>query len=158
MAFPPLKSQIVKVDGYTHDELGITTEDPTATAKTNDKRSLKGLALAKELDGYETVKVYGNGKTALLCWGSNKSVCTEAADKFGLKVIQVLVLSPFPEAQLRDALAGVERIITVECNSTGQLSRLARSYGFEPKEQILKYDGRPFSLEELEAEIRKVIA
>ena len=96
LAFPPLKSQIVKVDGYTHDELGITTEDPTATAKTNDKRSLKGLALAKELDGYETVKVYGNGKTALLCWGSNKGVCTEAADKFGLKVIQVLVLFAVP--------------------------------------------------------------
>jgi 2-oxoglutarate ferredoxin oxidoreductase subunit alpha len=38
------------------------------------------------------------------------------------------------------------------------LSRLARSYGFELREQILKYDGRPFSLDELEAEIRKVIA
>ncbi|VVB63636.1 2-oxoglutarate synthase subunit KorA [uncultured archaeon] len=158
LAFPPLKNQTVKVDGYTHDELGITTEDPTVTAKMNDKRLLKGLALAKEMDGYETVRVYGNGKTALLCWGSNKGVCTEAAEKLGLKVIQILVLSPFPEKRLHDAVKGVERIITVECNSTGQLSRLARSYGFEPKEQILKYDGRPFSLDELEAEIRKVIA
>lgn len=158
MAFPPLKRQIVKVDGYAHDELGITTEDPMITAKMNDKRLLRGLALAREMDGYETVKVYGNGKTALLCWGSNKGVCAEAAEKFGLKVIQVLVLSPFPEKRLRDALKGLERIITVECNSTGQLSRLARSYGFDLKEQILKYDGRPFSLDELEAEIGKVIS
>jgi 2-oxoglutarate ferredoxin oxidoreductase subunit alpha len=80
------------------------------------------------------------------------------AEKLGLRVIQVLVLSPFPEKRLRDSLVDVERIITVECNSTGQLSRLARSYGFELREQILKYDGRPFSLDELEAEIRKVIA
>jgi 2-oxoglutarate/2-oxoacid ferredoxin oxidoreductase subunit alpha len=158
LAFPPLKSQTVKVDGYTHDELGITTEDTTVTAKMNDKRLLKGLALAKEMDGYETVRVYGNGKTALLCWGSNKGVCIEAAEKLGLKVIQVLVLSPFPEKRFRDALKGAERIITVECNSTGQLSRLARSYGFELKEQILKYDGRPFSLDELETEIRRVIS
>ena len=158
LAFPPLKGQTVKVDGYTHDELGITTEDPRTTASMSDKRLLKGLALAKEMDGYETVRVYGNGKTALLCWGSNKGVCTEVAEKLGLRVIQVLVLSPFPEKRLRDSLVGVERIITVECNSTGQLSRLARSYGFELREQILKYDGRPFSLDELEAEIRKVIA
>jgi len=158
LAYAPLKSQIVKVDGYAHDELGITTEDPTATVKMNDKRLLKGLALAKEMDSYETVKVYGNGNTALLCWGSNKAVCTEAAEELGLKAIQVLVLSPFPEKRLRDALVGVERVITVECNSTGQLSRLARSYGFETNEQILKYDGRPFSLEELVAKIRKVTA
>lgn len=158
LAFPPLKSQIVKVDGYTHDELGITTEDPTVTGKMNDKRLLKGLALAKEMDGYETVRVYGDGKIALLCWGSNKGVCTEAALKLGMKMIQVLVLSPFPEKRLRDAMEGVERIISVECNSTGQLSRLARSYGFQLKEQILKYDGRPFSLEELESEIRRVTA
>jgi 2-oxoglutarate ferredoxin oxidoreductase subunit alpha len=155
LAFPPLKSQIVKVDGYAHDELGITTEDPKITSKMDDKRLLKGVSLAKELEGYETVKVYGNGKTALLCWGSNKGVCKEAADKFGLKVIHVLVLSPFPEKQLREALKGVDRIIAVECNSTGQLARLARCYGFQLNEQILKYDGRPFSLDDLEAEIRK---
>lgn len=158
MAFPPLKNQIVKVDGYTHDELGITTEDPKTTSKMNDKRLLKGLALAGEMDGYETVRVCGDGKTALLCWGSNKGVCTEAAEKLGLKVIQVLVLSPFPEKRLRDTLEGLERVITVECNSTGQFSRLARSNGFDLKEQILKYDGRPFSMEELESEIKKVIA
>jgi len=155
LAFPPLKSQIAKVDGYAHDELGITTEDPKITSKMNDKRLLKGVSLAKELEGYETVKVYGNGKTALLCWGSNKGVCKETADKFGLKVIHVLVLSPFPEKQLREALKGVDRIIAVECNSTGQLARLARCYGFQLKEQILKYDGRPFSLDDLKAEIRK---
>jgi 2-oxoglutarate ferredoxin oxidoreductase subunit alpha len=153
-----MKSQIVKVDGYAHDELGITTEDPKITSTMNDKRLLKGISLAKELENYETVKVYGNGKTALLCWGSNKGVCKEAAGKFGLEVIHVLVLSPFPEKQLREALKGVDRIIVVECNSTGQLARLARCYGFQLKEKILKYDGRPFSLDDLEAEIRKVAA
>jgi 2-oxoglutarate ferredoxin oxidoreductase subunit alpha len=158
LAFPPEIGQIVKVDGYAHDELGITTEDPRATAKMNDKRLLKGFALEKEMESYETVKIYGEGKTALLCWGSNKGVCIEAAEKLDQKVIQVLVLSPFPEKRLREALEGVERTITVECNSTGQLARLAKGYGFQLNERILKYDGRPFALDDLEAEIMKVIA
>jgi 2-oxoglutarate ferredoxin oxidoreductase subunit alpha len=123
----------------------------------NEKCFLKEKSMAKELESYETVKVYGHGRTALLCWGSNKGVCIEAAEKFGLRVVHLLVLWPFPEKQLREALKDVERIITVECNSTGQLARLARCCGFSLNEQILKYDGRPFSLDDLEAELKKVM-
>lgn len=158
LAFPPQKGQVIKADSYTHDELGITTEDPKITREMSDKRLQKGLSLAKEMEKYETVKVYGQGKTALLCWGSNKGVCIEAADKFGLKVIQVLVLSPFPAEKLKAALGGLDRVIAVECNSTAQLVRLARSNGIEIKENILKYDGRPFSLNDLLADLGRQLA
>lgn len=160
LAYPSQKGQVIKVDGYTHDEHGITTEDPKVTAEMADKRLLKGESLAKELENYETVKVYGSSdsKTAVLCWGSNKGVCIEAAEKFGLKVIQVMVLSPFPEGLLKEAMNGLDRVIAVECNSTAQLVRLAASYGIEVKEKILKYDGRPFSLNNLEAELGRVLA
>ncbi len=158
LAFPPQKGQVIKADSYTHDELGITTEDPKITREMSDKRLQKGMSLAKEMEKYETVKVYGQGKTALLCWGSNKGVCVEAADKFGLKVIQVLVLSPFPAEKLKAALEGLDRVIAVECNSTAQLVRLARSNGIEIKEKILKYDGRPFSLNDLLADLGRQLA
>ena len=158
LAFPPQKGQVIKSDSYTHDENGITTEDPDITSKIADKRLIKGESLAKKMAKYETVKVYGHGKTAILCWGSNKGVCIEAAEKFGLKVIHVLVLSPFPVDQLRSALDDVEKMISVECNSTGQLARLAALYGHPADMQILRYNGRPFSLEDLEAELRKVTA
>ncbi len=155
LAFPPQKGQVIKTDGYTHDEHGITSEDPRTTKEMNDKRLLKGESLARELEAYETVKVFGEGQTALLCWGSNKGVCVEAARKFGCKVVQVLVLSPFPAEKLKEALLGVQRTIAVECNSTAQLARLAGFYGIQIEERILKYDGRPFSLEDLEAELRR---
>ncbi len=160
LAYPSQKGQVIKADGYTHDEHGITTEDPKVTAEMADKRLLKGESLAKELENYETVKVYSSGdrKTAVLCWGSNKGVCIEAAEKFGLKVIQVRVLSPFPAGKLKEAMNGLDRVIAVECNSTAQLVRLAASYGIEVKEKILKYDGRPFSLNNLEAELGRVLA
>jgi 2-oxoglutarate ferredoxin oxidoreductase subunit alpha len=160
MAFPPKKGQVVKADSYVHDQKGITTEDPMITRQMADKRLQKGLSLTKELEAYETVKVYGQNqaKTALLCWGSNKGVCQEAAQQLNLRVIQVLVLSPFPEKKLREAMIGVERLIAVECNATGQLATLAGSFGVKVQDRILKYDGRPFSLEDLQADLGRILA
>ena len=162
LAFPPQKGQVIKTDSYTHDESGITSEDPQITRDTCDKRQRKGQFLAADLERYETVKVFGNekSKTALLCWGSNKGVCMEAALKLGLRVIFVLVLAPFPERKLKSALQGVERLLAVECNSTGQLARLAGFYGIKIQDQdrILRYDGRPFSVEDLLAQLRGALA
>ncbi len=59
----------------------------------------------------------------------------EASQKLGLKVVQVLVLCPFPEKRLKDALQGVERLIAVECNSTAQLARLCGFYGIKIDDQ-----------------------
>ena len=162
LAFPPQKGQVIKTDSYAHDESGIASEDIQITRETSDKRQRKGQSLAADLERYETVKVYGDekSKTALLCWGSNKGVCMEAASKFGLRVISVLVLSPFPEKRLKSALQGVERLLAVECNSTGQLARLAGFHGIEiqAQDRILKYDGRPFSVEDLLAQLGRALA
>ena len=51
----------------------------------------------------------------------------------GTRVVQVLVLCPFPEKRLKDALQGVERLIAVECNSTAQLARLCGFYGIKTR-------------------------
>jgi 2-oxoglutarate ferredoxin oxidoreductase subunit alpha len=160
LTFPPKKKHAIKVNSYVHDEYGITSEDAKITMEMSDKRLLKEKSLAEDLEVYETVKVYGTGveKAALLCWGSNKGVALETAETFGLRAVQVLVLSPFPAKKLKSALRGLERIIAVECNSTAQLARLAGSYGFKVTDQILKYDGRPFSLDDLGAELGRVLA
>ncbi len=159
LAFVPDKDAVIKVNSYEHDEAGITTEDPLVTTKMQDKRLRKEKYLAQELEQYETVKVYGNkdSKTALLCWGSAKGVCVEAAQSLGLKVIQPVVLSPFPLKRLEEALKGVEKLIAVENNATGQLVRLINGYGLDVDEKILKYNGRPFSLDELQERLKAVI-
>ena len=157
LAYPPQRGQVIKADSYAHDATGITTEDPQITREMSDKRVLKAQSLARELEGYETVKLLGDEKsrTGLLFWGSNKGVCTEAAESLGLRAVQVLVLWPFPEKRLKDALQGVERLISVECNATGQLATLCRQYGIDVDDRILKYDGRPFSLNDLEIELER---
>lgn len=159
LAFVPEKDNVIKANSYEHDESGITTEDPEESKKMQQKRLGKEKFIAEELAGYGPVKIYGNRKssTAVLCWGSNKGVCIEAAKGLDLKVIQTVILSPFPVAQLKEALKGVKRLIAVESNATAQLVRLVNSYGIDAQEKILKYDGRPFSVEELEEKLREAI-
>ncbi|MBM3249660.1 MAG: 2-oxoacid:acceptor oxidoreductase subunit alpha [Candidatus Omnitrophica bacterium] len=158
LAFVPDRNAIVKVNSYEHDEYGITAEDQQITTRMNDKRLRKATYLAKDLEGYPCVKTYGNkdSSTVLLCWGSNKGVCVEAAERSGLKVVQPLVLWPFPVKQFQDALQGVKKLICVENNATGQLTRLLKAQGFGTDKQILKYDGRPFSLDELQERLSGV--
>jgi 2-oxoglutarate ferredoxin oxidoreductase subunit alpha len=104
------------------------------------------------------VRTYGNegSSTALLCWGSNKPVCAELGEKLGFRVVQPVVLNPFPTTQFEEALRGVDRTICVETNSTGQLARFIRCHGFEADDLILKYDARPFSVDDLEKRLLEV--
>ena len=159
LTFAPDKEAIIKVNSYEHDEFGITTENPGVTKKMQEKRLIKEKYLSQELEGYKSVNVFGNlnASVALLCWGSNKGVCQEVAQNLDLKVIMPVVLSPFPVKQFQESLKGVKKIIAVENNATGQLVRLIKTYGFNVDEKILKYDGRPFSLEELGAEVKEVV-
>lgn len=160
LAFVPEKEAVIKANSYEHDEFGITTEEPLLTKKMQDKRLRKEEYLRSELENYNTVKTYGNHDSAvtLLCWGSNKGVCVEAAKDLNLKVVQPVIMNPFPAKQLRESLKGAKKIIDVESNATGQLAILMSRYGLKVDEKILKYDGRPFSLEQLEQEIKKAVS
>lgn len=151
--------KVYKVNSYEHDEDGITTEDPVITKRMQDKRLAKTQGLASELGGYRQVGVYGNqdSTTAVLCWGSNKGVCVEVARALGLKVIHPIVMSPFPTEQFKKAMAGVKKLIAVENNATGQLIRLIKEYGFDADRSVLKYDGRPFTIDQLENELTAII-
>ncbi|HZD43529.1 MAG TPA: pyruvate ferredoxin oxidoreductase, partial [Methanomicrobiales archaeon] len=64
---------------------------------------------------------------------------------------------PFPVDQFRQATEGVEKVIAVENNATSQLGMLIRRFGFKTDGEVLKYDGRPFSLEELRARMQEVL-
>lgn len=155
LEFPSDRDAIVKVNSYEHDEFGVTTEDQNLTMAMQNKRLRKGKYLLEELESYETVKVYGkkDSSTAVLFWGSNKGVCVELGGRLGLRVVQPVVFSPFPSRRFKEALTGVKRIICVENNATGQLADFVKSHGISVDKRILKYDGRPFSLDELERKL-----
>ncbi len=159
LAFPGEKKAIVKVNSYEHDEFGISIEDSETTIEGNDKRLKKMQLIEETLKKKETVKTYGNqkSKTVLVTWGSTKGAVIEAAEKYNLKVIQLLYLSPFPIWEMKKHLSPAKKIITIELNATGQLAQLLNNNGFKVTKKILKYDGRPFTVDELEKKIKKVL-
>ncbi len=159
LAFPGQKEAVIKGTSYEHDEFGITTEDPDQVKKMQDKRLAKRDYLIERLKKVKQVKTYGNSnsETAIICWGSTKGACVEVGRELGVKVIQPLVMEPFPVSTIRDALSGARTIIDVEANATGQLARLLSCHGIEVNEKILHYDSRPFTVDSLLDDIKEVL-
>lgn len=158
LAFPGTKGLVVKGTSYEHDEYGVTTEDPEAIVAMHDKRFAKQPGLAREVDAMEAVAVFGDEKApvALLTWGSTKGACMEVAEDMGLRVVQPLVLEPFPVSGLTRALEGASKVIGVENNATGLLSKLVSCHGIRVDEKILRYDGRPFTVDGLGKRVEEV--
>lgn len=159
LAFPGQKNIISKATSYEHDEFGISTEEEKDIEKMQNKRLKKFKKMAQEVEKLEAVKTYGkkNSQKAIVVWGSTKGPALEAVEKLGIKMIQPIFFQPFPEKQMRKALKGVEKLISIEGNSLGQMEQVLRCYGIKPDNRILKYTGRPFLPEEIEEKLKKII-
>ncbi|WML67835.1 MAG: 2-oxoacid:ferredoxin oxidoreductase subunit alpha [Methanoregula sp. SKADARSKE-2] len=160
LAFPGRQGAVIKVDSYAHDESGNTTEEAEIVEMMAGKRLRKGEMLAREMEGYATVVVSGDPEsgTALLCWGSTKGACDEVGARLGLRVVRPVVLTPFPADQLKRSLEGADHLIVVEENATAQLASLALLHGIAAEKKILRFDGRPFTQDDLLEKVQEAIA
>jgi 2-oxoglutarate ferredoxin oxidoreductase subunit alpha len=160
LAFPGREGATVKVNSYTHDEFGVTTEDPETAVAMQDKWLRKGRAMAEELDTLPGVNVYGDPAAAatVVTWGSTVGALREIAGLIGIRVVQPVVLWPFPKRQLDDALAGSEKVVVVEMNATGQFAGLMRRHGVRVDDTLLRYDGRPWGVGELQHRVEEALA
>ncbi len=132
--------------GDEHDEYGHITERIEVRNRMMDKRMKKMEIVKKDL--FPSV-VYGNGKDAIVGFGSTIGPILEAMEKLKengreLKFIRVRTLHPFLD-DVKDHLSDVERVFVVENNYTGQLMDLLRLHiGKREYIGIRKYDGRSF--------------
>ncbi len=132
-----------------HDEYGHITEDPELRVAMMDKRLKKLKALRAELAPEAMYRYYRPEAPAVVVgWGSVKEAALAAlAEVAGMGYLQVRFLAPFPN--LGEVLAG-KRVAVLEQNATGQLARLlAMESGIRPETLILKYNGRPMTIEEV---------
>lgn len=159
LTFPGREGAVVKVNSYTHDEFGITTEDPEITVRMQDKWNAKGFALADELDGIQQVYVHGDPEATetVVTWGSPTGAAREVGELEGIRVVQPVVLWPFPDRQMAEALKGTETLVVAEGNSRGQLARLLEQRGFTVDGRLLRYDGRPWGVGQLRRQIEEVL-
>ena len=162
---PGTKGAIVRTNADEHNELGYTTEDPVLTTRMVDKRFKKLDGLTKELENYETVKIYGSKEAdaTIVGWGSTKGPIKEAMkilsnEGIRLKYLQIVYLNPFPVSKVQEIMKSAKKTIIVENNTTSQLSSLIREHLLMAVDHnILKYDGRPFNPEALARSIKEVI-
>ena len=159
LAFPGNPDAVVKVSSNEHNHTGFTTQDPDMVERIQKKRLRKQKGLIEELSKHEQVKVCGNkdSKTVVICWGSTKGACMEAAEELDIKMVQPLVMEPFPVDPLNKALSGAEKIINVEVNATGQLGKILASHGINVNHNILRFDARPFTVDSLVPQIKEVL-
>jgi 2-oxoglutarate ferredoxin oxidoreductase subunit alpha len=164
-AMPGTRGAMVRTNADEHDELGYTTDNPELTAKMVDKRFKKLNALIRELENYETTKLYGPKEVdaTILGWGSTKGPIREAMkllsrEELKLNYLQIIYLNPFPVANVQKVLNTAKKTIVVENNKTSQLSSLIREHLLTTVDhKILKYTGRPFNPKELSQRIKEVL-
>lgn len=114
---------------------------------------LENDVISPELLGSE------NYKTLLIGWGSTFHLIKEAMELMDdgdisfLHFKQVYPLHP----DISKYLAKAEKTVIIENNATSQFSKLIKlCTGIEINDKILKYNGLPFSVEELVEKLEKI--
>jgi 2-oxoglutarate ferredoxin oxidoreductase subunit alpha len=146
---------LVLADSDEHDETGQITEDQSMRTQMVDKRMKKydGLladAIAPTLTGP------ADYKKLVICWGSTLPMVEEAVKSSGAKDTAILHFSQVWPIH-RGAEAIIKRaasVVIVENNYSSQFAKLLKlQFGIDIEKKILKYNGLPFSVEEISRKI-----
>ena len=152
------------VNSYEHDEhgYGAAGEGAEVRIAQNEKRMRK-LDLARTL--VPPPQYYGPEKAdlSLLVFGSTKMPVREAMkwlerDGVAVSLMQVVTVCPFPAEEVSEFLGRAKRTAIIEGNYTGQLQSLVREECLADVDHTLRrYDGRPFSPEQVHAFVKEVL-
>jgi 2-oxoglutarate ferredoxin oxidoreductase subunit alpha len=147
---------LVVVDSDEHDEEGHITEDMDVRTSMVNKRLKKLELVSQEAIPPELI---GNPdyKILVIAWGSNYNVVKEAMEKLrrdDLAFLHFKQVYPL-HSSTADYLKKAEKTIIIENNATAQFANLIKLHtGISIGRKILKYNGLPFFVEEVEAELK----
>lgn len=155
---PGYGNGIVCVDSDEHSEGGYIIEDAETRVKMTDKRLRKNKSIIRKA----AKPVFIGKRTAkniVVSWGSTFNIARDAVDSLKKDSIALVHFSwLFPLPNVSGIFGQAKKIITIENNVTGQFADLLeKEAGIKVSKRILKYDGRPFAVEELAAEITKAL-
>ncbi|AIF69081.1 2-oxoacid:ferredoxin oxidoreductase subunit alpha [Palaeococcus pacificus DY20341] len=150
---------IVLANGNEHDEYGDITEDEELNALMQEKRNkkleaIKREAIPPELIGSEDYKYLVIG------WGSTYYAIKEALERLERDDVAFLHFKqvyPLSEKS-KEYFERAEVLIDVELNVTAQFAQLLKKeFGISVDYTVLKYNGRPFSVEELVEKLSAIL-
>ena len=145
-----------------HDPDGHITEGVEMRIAMMDKRMGKLGLIAKAIPKDQQLALHGRADADLLVvgWGSTKGTILDAMAVLaeeGAKMafLQCRLMRPFPAEDVEKILRAAKRVVLVEENYSGQLGALiAEHTGVRIADRVLKFDGRPFSEDEMVAALR----
>ena len=153
------------VTGLEHTEENAPTPSPAVHRQMTEKRFRKLETAAGEFSKAKTYGVEG-ASIGIISWGSTSGAVFEAIDMVKERGIEVQALYPrtlypFPTDWIKDFVKDKEVIIVVEANYNAQfkstiVERCTHINKGTEVLEFLKYDGTPFTPEEIIEEIIKV--
>lgn len=148
---PGFGEGLVVADSDEHDEEGHITEDLEIRTRMVNKR-LKKLEYLKK-DTLKPELTFGKDYQILIIgWGSTYGPITEALERMDDDKISFLHYKQvYPlHHETINYLKKADETVIFENNATSQFSNLIKfETGFEINHKILKYNGMPFSVEEV---------
>lgn len=159
LGVPGDSEHLVVTDSDEHDEEGHIIEDAETRIKMVEKRLFRKMPLIRA--EIEPPKLYGakEPEVMLICWGSTygivKEVVDELSDKFKMAMLHFSELYPFSnDLSWVEIVEKAKIAINIEQNATSQFARLIRmETGLELKNHINRFDGRPFTVDELKERV-----
>lgn len=130
MALPGTPGGQYTADGLTHSVTGTPSSRMSDQKAQMDKRRDK----VEQFDyGTHWAEIEGDGDTVILTWGSTTGAAREAAKRLraagiDVKLVALRLISPFPAAQLLQAIGDAGRILVVEQTHSGQFARHVRAH------------------------------
>ena len=147
---------LVGVDSDEHDEAGHITEDLTLRPRMVEKRLHKRMRLLREDSVPPTLHEGEDYRVLVVAWGSNYHVVREAIEGLGRRDVSMLHFRQvYPLSSLtREYLDRADVVAIVENNATcqfGKLIQIETGFMISEENRLLKYDGLPFPVEQVEA-------
>lgn len=151
---------LVGVDSDEHDEAAHITESATVRLAMHEKRLSKMTGIREEALMPTEIGDVAHADTILVTWGSNRGVIEEALellDREDMAALHFHQVYPLPMKAKK--LFSKKKVIVMENNATGQFANLLKlEYGVKISENILKYNGDPFFVEEVVQKLKKLSA
>jgi len=156
-SIPGTRGGIFRTTGDEHDEFGHITENSENRIKMMQKRMRKLQLAAELIPDSKKVNFFGppQADVTIVGWGSTKGAILDGiqdleADGIRCNFLQVRYMSPFPNELVAKYLTNTRKKILIENNYSGQLGSLIREHtGITIDSKVLKYNGRPFSQNEI---------
>ncbi len=157
---PGYGAGLVGVDSDEHDEAGHITESAAVRLLMHEKRLSKLEGIRDEAIMPTAIGDVTHADVVIVTWGSNRGVIKEALeilDREGIAALHFHQVYPLPTKAKK--LLVKKKIIVMENNATGQFGNVLQlEYGIKVSESILKYDGDPFSVEEVVEKFKKLMS